>query len=225
MIQRPAGPADSAGKPGGPKKPDGARRPPGTRAPIPSEMAKAAREIRGWVAAEKKPVREYERIIAVNPDGWEHNYRVSYVVNYELKRVGAVPGRHYTHAERAALSEKALWAPGLGRGNPGMPHSRTGGEPWYDRGHDRSARTDTQAPFILEVPRPAPTPEDSAGHLAQPPGHVDFGYGESVNLQTGRYSPGIGPEYGACRARGREGGRAVRAGASWVAWGMPRGGV
>jgi hypothetical protein len=231
------------------------------------------------VAAEKKPVREYERIAAANPDSWEHNYRVAYAVNYALKQVGALPERHYTNAERAALTEKALWAmtalrksdakigtseslilrdaqrylygslgdawlqkhvthkyhvpkevapyldgksidrgyegvvkpgdiainaaaeeltgtnPGLGRGMAGMPHSRPGGESWYDRGHARSTGADTQAPFILEVPRPAPMPEDSAIRLAQPPGHVDLGHGESINLQTGRYTPGFGPKY------------------------------
>jgi hypothetical protein len=275
-VQRPA---DRVGKPGEPKKPDGAGRTPDTRAPVPSDMAKAAREIRGWVATEEKPVREYERIAAANPDSWEHNYRVSYAVNYALKQVGALPERHYTNAERAALSEKALWAmtalrksdakigtseslilrdaqrylygslgdawlqkhvthkyhvpkevapyldgksidrgyegvvkpgdiainaaaeeltgtnPGLGRGKAGMPHSRPGGEPWYDRGHARSDGADTRAPFILEVPSPARTPEDSAIRLAQPPGHVDLGHGESINLQTGRYTPGFGPKY------------------------------
>ncbi|UJW31983.1 hypothetical protein L3Q67_43675 [Saccharothrix sp. AJ9571] len=249
--------------------------------PVPSDLAKAGKEIRGWVAAEKKPVREHERIVAANPDDRQHNYRVSYVVNYALKQAGAVPERQYTKAERAALSEKALWGltalrqsdvrigtseslvlrdaqrylygslgtewlrkhvahkyhvppsvtpcvdgklidrgyegivkpgdialnaaaeeltgrnPGFGRGKPGMPHSRPGGEAWYDRGLDRfgAATGKAAAPFILEVPKSAPKPEDSATRLAQPPGHVDLGHGESVNLETGRYSPGHGPKY------------------------------
>jgi hypothetical protein len=47
------------------------------------------------------------------------------------------------------------------------------------------------APFILKPPDPPPTP---AVHLAAPPGHVDLGRGESVNLETGRYTPGFGPK-------------------------------
>jgi hypothetical protein len=98
-------------------------------------------------------------------------------------------------AINAAAEELTGTNPGLGRGKAGMPHSRPGGELWYDRGHARSAGADTQAPFILEAPRPARTPEDSAIRLAQPPGHVDLGHGESINLQTGRYTPGFGPKY------------------------------
>jgi hypothetical protein len=143
---------------------------------------------------------------AANPDSWEHNYRVSYAVNYALKQVGALPERHYTNVERAALSEKALWAMTALR----KSDAKTGtseslilrdaqrylygslGDAWL---HARSDGADTRAPFILEVPRPARTPEDSAIRLAQPPGHVDLGHGESINLQTGRYTPGFGPKY------------------------------
>jgi hypothetical protein len=245
-------------------------------------MTKAAREIRAWVAEEKKPASEYERLAEANPADRQHNHRVSYVVNYALKQVGAVPGREYSKADLAALSEKALWTvtalrqsdakigtseslvlrdaqrylygtlgdtwlqkhvtrkyhvppsvapwvpgkvidrgyedvvkrsdmaynaaveeltgrnPGAGRGKAGFPHSRPGGEAWYDRGLAQRPGKDAptaQAPFLLKVPEPARTPDDRASRLAAPPGHVDLGHGESVNLETGRYTPGHGPRY------------------------------
>jgi hypothetical protein len=98
-------------------------------------------------------------------------------------------------AINAAAEELTGTNPGLGRGKAGMPHSRPGGELWYDCGHHWYAGADEQAPFILEVPRPARPPEHSASRLAQPPGYVDLGHGESINLQTGRYTPGFGPKY------------------------------
>ncbi|WP_232534188.1 hypothetical protein [Plantactinospora sp. KBS50] len=240
--------------------------------------------IRGWVAAEPKPTTEYERLAAVNPADRVHNYRVSYVVNYALLKVGAVPGHPCPPARWQALTEKALWTitalrqsdakigtseslilrdaqrylygtlgdawlqrhvtkkyhvpseiapllpgkvidrgyeqvckpadvaynaaveeltghnPGVGRGKPGFAHSRSGGEAWFDRGQAQRAaadrgRTPAPPPFILTVPEPGRPSAESAAQLAQPPGHVDLGHGESVNLETGHYTPGFGPKY------------------------------
>ncbi|MEU7754401.1 hypothetical protein [Micromonospora sp. NPDC049171] len=253
-------------------------------APIPTDLTRAAREIRGWVAAERKPATEAERLIPANPADREHNARVSYTVNWALQKAGAAPGRDYPPARWEALAEKALWTvtalrqsdakigsseslilrdaqrylygtlgdawlerhvirkyhvppkvgpvipgkaidrgyeyvvkpadiaynslteeltgsnPGAGRGKPGFPHSRPGGEAWYDRGQARRAQSDlasgpAPAPFVRTVPEPAPAPADTAAELAAPPGHVDLGHGESVNLETGRYTPGFGPKY------------------------------
>jgi hypothetical protein len=245
------------------------------RSPVPGDPGRAAAEIRGWVTAERRPASEAERLVPANPDGREHNFRVSYVVNYALRQAGAVPGRDYPPARWQALAERALWTvttlrqsdarigtseslvlrdaqrylygtlgdawlqrhvvrhyhvppevarrapaevidrgyegvvkpaemaynaaseeltgrnPGLGRGKAGFPHSRPGGEAWFDRGVAR--RADHVAPFLLTVPETARRAE-TAAELAAPPGHVDLGHGESVNLETGRYTPGFGPK-------------------------------
>lgn len=264
------------------KAPDTAARPADATksAPIPADMAKAAKEIRGWVAAEKKPASELERLAGASPADREHNFRVSFVVNYALKQAGAVPGREYPHAKWDALAEKALWTvtalrqsdakigsseslvlrdaqrylygslgdewlqkhvvakyhippavapwvpgslidrgyedvvkpadmaynaaseeltghnPEAGRAKHGFPHSRPGGQEWYDRGHAQRPGEEfhdwvAPAPFILKPPDPPPTP---AVQLAAPPGHVDLGHGASVNVETGRYTPEIGPK-------------------------------
>ncbi|MBE1494859.1 hypothetical protein H4696_001959 [Amycolatopsis lexingtonensis] len=251
--------------------------------PLPDDMVRAGREIRAWVAAERKPASESERLVPADPADRQHNFRVSYVVNYALKQAGAVPGREYPRTPWDVLVEKALWTvtalrqsdakigsseslvlrdaqrylygslgdewlrkhvvrkyhvppavapwlpgkvidrgyedvvkpadmaynaaveeltgrnPGAGRAKPALPHSRPGGEAWYDRGRDARPGDSTGgrglAPFLLKPPEPARTPDDSASHLAWPPGHVDLGHGESVNLETGRYTPGYGPRY------------------------------
>jgi hypothetical protein len=269
--------ADSANKPAEARKPVERKAAEAKSAPlIPSDSAKARKEILGWVAAEKKPAREYERLGSANPDTAEHNYRVSYAVNYALKEAGGKPGQVCTEGQRAAVSEKALWIitalrksdakigtseslilrdsqrylygslgdawlqkhvehkydvpkevapylpgkvidrgyedvvkpaemginavieeitgknPGYGRGTPGMPHSRPGGETWYDAGHARVAAMEAKTqpstvPFITTAPAPKP---DFYG-----PGHLDLGHGESVNTTTGEFRLGTGPKF------------------------------
>jgi hypothetical protein len=77
--------------------------------PIPNDLKKARKEIMAWVAAEKKPTSEFERLGSEDPDSPEHNFRVAFAVNYALKTAGAKPGKDYTTEEYAKLSEKALW--------------------------------------------------------------------------------------------------------------------
>ena len=76
---------------------------------VPKDLAAARKQIMAWVAAEDKPKKERERLLDVNPDDREHNFRVAYAVNYALLKAGAKQEKDYTAAEFAKISEKALW--------------------------------------------------------------------------------------------------------------------
>src|SRR3954464_3804846 len=112
MNHRPGSHTDHAKPHDAPKKaPDTAQRLAAATkgAPIPADLTKAAKEIRGWVAAEKKPASELERLAGANPAEREHNFPVSFRVNSALKQAGAVPGHDYGQPKWDALAEKALW--------------------------------------------------------------------------------------------------------------------
>ena len=254
--------------------------------PIPKDLETGRKQIMAWVAEEKKPTREVDRLLSENPDDKEHNFRVAYAVNYALLKAGAKPGKDYTAKEFATISEKALWTltkdlrqadpkigtseslvlrdaqrylygslgekwlqqhvakkygvpkeiapyipgkiidrgyeqvvkkfdmvrnaieeeitgknPGHGRGRKNMPHSRPGGEDWYDRGLARfkamnpdDGTTTKGSPFITTPPSPEP-------HSSVPIflGHEDaeniYYPGERINKQTGEFHLAPGPKW------------------------------
>jgi RHS repeat-associated protein len=216
------------------------------RSPIPTDLAKARKEILAAVAREPDPTREWQRLFPEDPDDPEHNFWVAYAVNYALMSKGFKPGGSYGPKDAKKL-EEALWFltkdlrqsdpkigsseslilrdaqrylygiqgdrwlsdystrkyikdflpkeahpavdlakpylsgklidrvyeqvvkravmagnaageeitgrnPGMLRSTPDRPHSRTGGEDWYDLGMERYGKTGKGNPFILTTP-------------------------------------------------------------------------
>jgi RHS repeat-associated protein len=78
------------------------------RSPVPTDLKQARKDILSAVAKEQKPKREWQRLFPEDPDNAEHNFWVSYAVNYALLSNGFKPGAKYGPKDAKRL-EKALW--------------------------------------------------------------------------------------------------------------------